>query len=94
MHGGNERDRAAVRTASIMTTADASPSSTSRGQSNNRRRLTIQEPPRLVRTQQREVKSTQNAPMTFHLGEEAVGGLSAGIVGTLLGFPLDLVKTR
>mmetsp|Transcript_22130 Transcript_22130/g.46689 ORF Transcript_22130/g.46689 Transcript_22130/m.46689 type:complete len:363 (+) Transcript_22130:246-1334(+) len=32
--------------------------------------------------------------MTFHLGEEAIGGFSAGIVGTLLGFPLDLVKTR
>jgi hypothetical protein len=62
-------------------------------------------------------------PMTFHLGEEAIGGsfhfqsfrihihffslrhsifmifalrtgFAAGIVGTLLGFPLDLVKTR
>lgn len=32
--------------------------------------------------------------MTFHLGEEAIGGFAAGIVGTLLGFPLDLVKTR
>jgi solute carrier family 25 carnitine/acylcarnitine transporter 20/29 len=29
-----------------------------------------------------------------HLGEEALGGLSAGIVGTIIGYPLDLVKTR
>ena len=30
----------------------------------------------------------------LHLGEEALGGLSAGIVGTVIGFPLDVVKTR
>jgi solute carrier family 25 carnitine/acylcarnitine transporter 20/29 len=30
----------------------------------------------------------------LHLGEEALGGLSAGVVGTLIGFPLDVVKTR
>jgi len=30
----------------------------------------------------------------LHLGEEALGGLSAGIVGTVIGFPLDTVKTR
>lgn len=30
----------------------------------------------------------------FHIGEEAAGGLSAGIVGTVIGFPLDLIKTR
>ena len=30
----------------------------------------------------------------MHLGQEALGGLSAGIVGTVIGFPLDLVKTR
>jgi solute carrier family 25 carnitine/acylcarnitine transporter 20/29 len=30
----------------------------------------------------------------LHLGEEALGGLSAGIVGTIIGYPLDLVKTR
>ena len=30
----------------------------------------------------------------LHLGQEALGGLSAGIVGTVIGFPLDLVKTR
>ena len=30
----------------------------------------------------------------LHLGEEAVGGLSAGIIGTIIGFPLDLIKTR
>ena len=34
------------------------------------------------------------APFTINLGEEALGGLAAGIVGTVLGFPLDLVKTR
>ncbi|KAL7482081.1 hypothetical protein ACHAW6_007775 [Cyclotella cf. meneghiniana] len=32
--------------------------------------------------------------LSFHLGEEAIGGFAAGVVGTLLGFPLDLVKTR
>jgi solute carrier family 25 carnitine/acylcarnitine transporter 20/29 len=30
----------------------------------------------------------------MQLHEEALGGLSAGIVGTVIGFPLDLVKTR
>ena len=30
----------------------------------------------------------------LNLGEEALGGLSAGVVGTVIGFPLDLVKTR
>ena len=30
----------------------------------------------------------------MHLGEEMLGGLSAGVVGTVIGFPLDLVKTR
>jgi solute carrier family 25 carnitine/acylcarnitine transporter 20/29 len=30
----------------------------------------------------------------MHLGEEALGGLSAGIIGTVIGFPLDVVKTR
>jgi len=28
------------------------------------------------------------------LGEEACGGFAAGIVGTVIGFPLDVVKTR
>ena len=37
---------------------------------------------------------TQPQPLSFHLGEEAIGGFAAGIVGTLLGFPLDLAKTR
>ncbi|MGK3742491.1 MAG: solute carrier family 25 carnitine/acylcarnitine transporter 20/29 [Bacillariaceae sp.] len=31
---------------------------------------------------------------SVNLGEEAIGGLSAGILGTLIGFPLDLIKTR
>lgn len=30
----------------------------------------------------------------LHLGEEALGGLSAGIIGTVIGYPLDMVKTR
>lgn len=30
----------------------------------------------------------------MHLGEEALGGLSAGILGTVIGYPLDVVKTR
>ena len=30
----------------------------------------------------------------MNLAEEAVGGLAAGVVGTVIGFPLDLVKTR
>lgn len=30
----------------------------------------------------------------LHIGQEALGGLSAGIVGTIIGYPLDLVKTR
>ena len=42
------------------------------------------------------ISSSSNgpAPFTVNLGEEALGGLAAGIVGTVLGFPLDLVKTR
>lgn len=30
----------------------------------------------------------------LYLVEEALGGLSAGIIGTLIGYPLDVVKTR
>eukprot|EP00525_Craspedostauros_australis_P001551 CAMPEP_0198133522 /NCGR_PEP_ID=MMETSP1442-20131203/59609_1 /TAXON_ID= /ORGANISM="Craspedostauros australis, Strain CCMP3328" /LENGTH=296 /DNA_ID=CAMNT_0043794643 /DNA_START=120 /DNA_END=1010 /DNA_ORIENTATION=- len=30
----------------------------------------------------------------LHLGEEALGGLSAGVIGTVIGFPLDVIKTR
>ena len=30
----------------------------------------------------------------IHLGEEALGGFAAGIVGTVIGFPLDVIKTR
>jgi solute carrier family 25 carnitine/acylcarnitine transporter 20/29 len=30
----------------------------------------------------------------INFGEEALGGLAAGVVGTIIGFPLDLVKTR
>lgn len=38
--------------------------------------------------------SSNDNELPFHLGEEAIGGFAAGVVGTLLGFPLDLVKTR
>lgn len=31
---------------------------------------------------------------TVNMAEEAIGGLAAGIVGTVLGYPLDLLKTR
>jgi solute carrier family 25 (mitochondrial carnitine/acylcarnitine transporter), member 20/29 len=31
---------------------------------------------------------------SYSLHEEALGGFAAGIVGTVLGFPLDLIKTR
>ncbi len=30
----------------------------------------------------------------LHIGQEAIGGLSAGILGNIIGYPLDLVKTR
>jgi solute carrier family 25 carnitine/acylcarnitine transporter 20/29 len=33
-------------------------------------------------------------PSRMSLAEEAVGGLSAGIIGTVIGFPLDTIKTR
>lgn len=32
--------------------------------------------------------------MGINLYQEAIGGLSAGILGTVIGYPLDLVKTR
>jgi solute carrier family 25 carnitine/acylcarnitine transporter 20/29 len=37
---------------------------------------------------------TNSRPSRTSLAEEAAGGLSAGIIGTVLGFPLDLIKTR
>ncbi len=30
----------------------------------------------------------------MHLHEEIIGGLTAGIAGTSIGYPLDLIKTR
>ncbi len=30
----------------------------------------------------------------MHLHKETIGGLTAGVAGTALGYPLDLVKTR
>jgi len=38
--------------------------------------------------------TTTKSFQDMQLHEEALGGLSAGIVGTVIGFPLDLVKTR
>lgn len=38
--------------------------------------------------------SSRKSWKDLHLGEEALGGLSAGIIGTVIGFPLDTVKTR
>lgn len=72
-----------------MTSADTTSSQSSSGQ-HIQRRLTIQS------HGQQQTQQTQQIilPMTFHFGEEAIGGFAAGIVGTLLGFPLDLVKTR
>mmetsp|Transcript_18308 Transcript_18308/g.39571 ORF Transcript_18308/g.39571 Transcript_18308/m.39571 type:complete len:392 (+) Transcript_18308:43-1218(+) len=71
-----------------MTTANTSSPSNSQS---IKTRLTIQ----ALRNEKQQTQPTATAqPMTFHLGEEAIGGFSAGIVGTLLGFPLDLVKTR
>ena len=32
--------------------------------------------------------------LSNYVRDEAIGGLSAGIVGTIIGFPLDLIKTR
>jgi solute carrier family 25 carnitine/acylcarnitine transporter 20/29 len=37
---------------------------------------------------------TSIKPSRTSLAEEAVGGLSAGIIGTVIGFPLDTIKTR
>lgn len=53
------------------------------------RRLTVHSPTQIMNHQQPTTRT-----ISFHLGEEAIGGFAAGIVGTLLGFPLDLVKTR
>ncbi|KAL7429343.1 hypothetical protein ACHAXM_002661 [Skeletonema potamos] len=72
-----------------------SPTSSSSPSNDVNRRLTIlqQSPLRLQNTAAApQTKNTK--PMTFHLGEEVIGGFAAGVVGTLLGFPLDLVKTR
>lgn len=70
-----------------------SPSTTASSSNDTQRRLTIQSP--LLYLEQNTAAAALPAkPMTFHLGEEVVGGFAAGVVGTLLGFPLDLVKTR
>ena len=36
----------------------------------------------------------KNDTSDIDLRAEALGGLSAGILGTVIGYPLDLVKTR
>ena len=59
-----------------------------------KRHLTIEPREEEVQTQPLSI-ATKEQPMTsFHLGEEVIGGFAAGVIGTLLGFPLDLVKTR
>jgi len=67
-------------------------SSTNSERIKTKRHLSIQ-PREEVQTQ--PLLATKEQPMTsFHLGEEVIGGFAAGVIGTLLGFPLDLVKTR
>ena len=68
-------------------------STTSSPSNDIQRRLTFQPSPLHIQKPTSAAGSTEK-PMTFHLGEEVVGGFAAGVVGTLLGFPLDLVKTR
>lgn len=73
--------------------ADSTTSSTSSAATDDvQRRLTLKSPLHLQNTA--AAPQTTTKPMTFHLGEEVIGGFAAGVVGTLLGFPLDLVKTR
>jgi len=47
-----------------------------------------------VQTQPLSTATKEQLMTSFHLGEEVIGGFAAGVIGTLLGFPLDLVKTR
>ena len=58
-----------------------------------KRHLTVQ-PREKVQTQPLTIPKEQQLMTSFHLGEEVIGGFAAGVIGTLLGFPLDLVKTR
>ena len=69
-------------------------STTSSPSNDIQRRLTFQQPPLHIQKPIPPAAGGTEKPMTFHLGEEVVGGFAAGVVGTLLGFPLDLVKTR
>mmetsp|Transcript_18246 Transcript_18246/g.23512 ORF Transcript_18246/g.23512 Transcript_18246/m.23512 type:complete len:297 (+) Transcript_18246:64-954(+) len=39
-------------------------------------------------------KEKNPQPVSLYLTQEAAGGLSAGVVGTVIGYPLDLIKTR
>ena len=39
-------------------------------------------------------KSNYGTSSEIDLRAEALGGLSAGVIGTAIGYPLDLVKTR
>ena len=50
--------------------------------------------PRLTKNNPNDSEPNTQPELPFHLGEEAIGGFAAGVVGTMLGFPLDLVKTR
>ena len=48
----------------------------------------------LQQHQQQQPQHGRTSWKDLRLGEEALGGLSAGIVGTVIGFPLDTIKTR
>lgn len=79
-----------------MADSTTTPPTSSSSPNDAQRRLTIlqQSPIHLQNTAAATPQTTTSEPMTFHLGEEVIGGFAAGVVGTLLGFPLDLVKTR
>ena len=75
-----------------MSDSSTSSSTSSSVTDDLQRRLALKSPLHLQNTA--ATASNITKPMTFHLGEEVIGGFAAGVVGTLLGFPLDLVKTR
>ena len=69
-------------------------STTSSPSNDIQRRLTFQQSPLHIQKPIPPAADSTEKPMTFHFWEEVFGGFAAGVVGTLLGFPLDLVKTR
>jgi Mitochondrial carrier protein len=70
-------------------------SSTTMSQSSSQRnQQQQQEEQRPLPHEQQRPQHGRTSWKDLRLGEEALGGLSAGIVGTVIGFPLDTVKTR